>query len=119
MDAVNHARASVTPAAVVAPGRPLPAEMPAAMPVQHLHQWGPTERVWPDPPSGRARRRRTLVLTCVLALTAGASYEMYRVLTVHSMTTLQLAFLVLFTLWIALPCVCGLAGLLASGGGAR
>ena len=77
---------------------------------------GPTERVWPDPPSGRARRRRTLVLTCVLALTAGASYEMYRVLTVHSMTTLQLAFLVLFTLtfvWIALPCVCGLAGLLA------
>ena len=39
MDAVNHARASVTPAAVVAPGRPLPAEMPAAMPVQHLHQW--------------------------------------------------------------------------------
>ena len=61
------------------------------------------------------------MLTCVLALTAGASYEMYRVLTVHSMTTLQLAFLVLFTtfVWIALPCVCGLAGLLASGGGAR
>ena len=61
-------------------------------------------------------RRRIVVLTCVLALTAVASYEMYRVLTVHSMTTLQLAFLVLFTLtfvWIALPCVCGLAGLLA------
>jgi len=86
------------------------------MPVQQVHQWDPTARMWPALPQGRARWRRTVVLACVLALTAAASYEMYRVLTVHSMTMLQLAFLVLFTLtfvWIALPCVCGLAGFLA------
>jgi membrane glycosyltransferase len=116
MDAVNHASECATPAAVGASVPPLPTEMPVAMPIQPVHQWDPTERVWPARPQGRARWRRIVVLTCVLALTAVASYEMYRVLTVHSMTTLQLAFLVLFTLtfvWIALPCVCGLAGLLA------
>ena len=56
------------------------------------------ERVWPARPLGEGQAATDLVLTCVLALTAGASYEMYRVLTVHRcMTTLQLAFLVLFT----------------------
>ena len=108
MDAVNHASSRSDTGRRDGASAPCSRRRcPATMPVQQVHQWEPTDRVWPALPPGRARWRRTVVLTCVLALTAVASYEMYRVLTVHSMTTLQLAFLVLFTLtfvWIALPC---------------
>jgi len=86
------------------------------MPMQDLHRWDRASQVWQTRPPRTARLRRALVFTATLALTAAASYEMYRVLSVHRMTPLQVALLLVFTItfvWIALPCVCGLAGLIA------
>jgi membrane glycosyltransferase len=63
-----------------------------------------------------ALRRRLCVFIATLLLTAAASYEMYRVLSVVGVTDLQIALLIVFTLnfvWIALPCVSGLAGFFA------
>ena len=60
-----------------------------------------------------ANWRRLVIFSATLTLTALASYEMYRVLSVIAMTPLQLVLLVVFTLnfvWIALPFVSGLAG---------
>ena len=98
------------------PLRPVPEETPGPMPAQSLHQWDPAERVWPARPSWPSRRRRAGVGLATLALTVGASSEMYHVLSGPSMTTLQAILLGIFTVtfvWIALPFVCGLAGLVA------
>jgi membrane glycosyltransferase len=86
------------------------------MPIQDLERWDTSSRVWHDKDRSEARLRRTIVFTATLALTAAASYEMYQVLNVRSMTMLQVALLVVFTLnfvWIALPFVSGLVGFLA------
>ncbi len=96
--------------------QPVPEETAVPMPMQDLHRWDRASQVWQTRPPRTARLRRALVFTATLALTAAASYEMYRVLSVHRMTPLQVALLLVFTItfvWIALPCVCGLAGLIA------
>jgi membrane glycosyltransferase len=93
--------------------RPVPDEMATHMPVQDLTRWDTSSRVWQDKDRSAAGRRRTIVFTATLALTAAASYEMYQVLNVGSMTPLQVALLVVFTVnfvWIALPFVNGLVG---------
>jgi membrane glycosyltransferase len=96
--------------------QPVPDERATPMPVQDLERWDTSRRVWHDKDRLAARRRRTVVFTATLALTAGASYEMYQVLNVSRMTGLQVALLVVFTInfaWIALPCLNGLVGFLA------
>ena len=96
--------------------RSVPEETAVHMPMQDLHRWDRASQVWQIRPPRTARLRRALVFTATLALTAAASYEMYWVLSVHRMTPLQVALLLVFTItfvWIALPCVCGLAGLIA------
>ena len=70
-------------------------------------------RVWPGRRDWALRGRRFLVFAATFLLTAAASYEMYQVLSVGTMTTLQMLFLVVFTMsfiWIALPFVSGLLG---------
>jgi membrane glycosyltransferase len=102
-----------------APGptfRPVPDETATLMPVQDLERWEASSRARDDKDRSAARRRRTLVFTATLALTAVASFEMYQVLTTNRMTGLQVALLVVFTVnfvWIALPFVNGLVGFLA------
>jgi membrane glycosyltransferase len=96
--------------------RPVPDEAATLMPVQDLERWEASSRVWDDHDRSAARRRRTIVFTTTLALTAAASFEMYQVLTTSRMTGLQVALLVVFTVnfvWIALPFVNGLLGFLA------
>jgi membrane glycosyltransferase len=92
----------------------VPDEKPTSMPTQVLKNWHgrrvPTTRhqtVW---------IRRTAVSIASLALTATASLEMYHVLSINSMTALQVALLIAFTLnfiWIALPFVSGLVGFIS------
>src|SRR5262245_10968561 len=116
MDPLTHHGQAAQPATTAFPVSAVPDEAPVPMPVQDFAHWAPAQRVWPEHASRTARWRRTLVLTMTLFLTAVASYEMYRVLSVHSMTALQVALLVVFTItfvWIALPFVCGLAGVIA------
>ena len=116
MDPLTREAQSTQPAAPALPLPAVPEETPVAMPVQQVHQWDRAGRVWHARPSWTARLRRAGVLTATLALTAVASYEMYRVLSGQNMTTLQLSLFVVFLItfvWIALPCVCGLAGVIA------
>ena len=96
--------------------RPVPDETATLMPVQDLERWEAGSRVWDDHERSAARRRRTIIFSATLALTAAASFEMYQVLTTNRMTGLQVALLVVFTVnfvWIALPFVNGLVGFLA------
>ena len=96
--------------------RPVPDETATLMPVQDLERWEAGSRVWDDHERSAARRRRTIVFSATLALTAAASFEMYQVLTTTRMTGLQVALLVVFTVnfvWIALPFVNGMIGFLA------
>ena len=91
----------------------LPAEAPLAMPVQSLRD-------------GRARRglrfagldrgARAFVFGTALALSALAAYEMYLVLAVGGLTTLEAVILVLFVIlfaWIALSFASTLGGVIA------
>ena len=92
--------------------RSVPDETVTPMLVQDLARWDASRRRRHDTDRGTARRR-LLVFAATLALTAAASYEMYQILTVRSMTLLQVALLVVFTVnfvWIALPFVNGLIG---------
>ena len=96
--------------------RPLPDENGLSMPAQSLRQWTAANRVWQGRPHWGLRGRRALVFAATLLLTAAASYEMYQVLSVSAITALQMTFLVIFTvsfIWIALPFVSGLLGLIA------
>ncbi len=96
----------------IAPMLPsVPNEKPVSMPMQDLKQW--------DGQAGQTARhptawlRRTVLFTASLALTAAASWEMYRVLSVNGLTALQIALLIAFTInfvWIALPFVSSIAG---------
>jgi membrane glycosyltransferase len=90
------------------------------MPVQDLRRCDGSGRRWHDSAPVSVRLRRLLVFTATLALTTAASYEMYQILTVRSMTALQVALLIVFTVnfgWIALPFVNGLIGFVVLWGG--
>jgi membrane glycosyltransferase len=116
MDPLTRETPLAPPAVTAPPMGPVPEETPGQMPVQQLHRWDPVCRVWQEPPLWTPRLPRVVVGLATLALTAGASYEMYRVLSGPNITTLQVTLLVIFTItfvWIAFPCVCGLAGLMA------
>jgi membrane glycosyltransferase len=83
------------------------------MPTQALRQWTAANRVWPGRREWALRGRRLLVFAATFLLTVAASYEMYQVLSVGTMTALQIMFLIVFTMsfvWIALPFVSGLLG---------
>src|SRR5207253_1526665 len=84
--------------------RPVPDETATPMPAQDLERWDTSSRARHDQDRVTARRRRTIVFAATLALTVAASYEMYQVLNVSRMTALQVALLVIFTVyfvWIA------------------
>jgi membrane glycosyltransferase len=116
MDAIGHVTPSPRQEATVPIGLATPEEIPTPMPVQDLKRWQAADRVWQAMPSWAVRARRVMIFAATLALTATAGYEMYQVLNVGQMTTLQLVLLIFFTItfaWIALPFVSGLAGLIA------
>jgi membrane glycosyltransferase len=116
MDSVDRYAPSATQEAATPPSPPVPDETTTPMPVQDLQRWQAANRVWPAKRQWTAMARRLAVFTATLALTAAASYEMYQVLNVTTMTTLQIALLVVFIItfvWIALPFVSGFAGLIA------
>jgi len=93
--------------------RTVPNEMVRPMPVQDLGRWEGHRREKQSSSHPSVRYRRTLIMFATLVITAAASYEMYKVLSVSGLTALQIALLVAFTLnfvWIALPFVSGVAG---------
>src|SRR5947209_5070905 len=100
MDALRLA--SATPPAVT--GSPyLPAGARLAMPVQSLRDGARAAPVQFASPSIRARR--AFVFGTALLLSIVAAYEMYLVLAVGGLTTLEAVILVLFVIlfaWIAL-----------------
>src|SRR5215831_2299184 len=115
MDAIGQFTPAATQEATAATLQPVPDEIATPMPGQDLKRWQATNRVWQATRPWTARTRRSVILTATLALTAAASYEMYQVLNVSGMTTVQMALLIVFIInfaWIALPFVSGLAGLM-------
>ena len=91
----------------VAPAPPMPNEAPLAMPVQSLRRFKRSERrQWTD--AQRARPpwlSRLLAFGGALAITAYGAREMYGVVEVGTITTLEWALVVLFVInfsWIAL-----------------
>ena len=115
MDSLGHFAPSAPPEATAPTWRPVPDESATPMPVQDLKRWRRANRVWRARHPRTARARRAVVFTATLTLTAAASYEMYRVLNVSGMTTLQMVLLLVFIInfaWIALPLVSGFAGLI-------
>jgi len=113
MDTLNPSTQPLDQTTPSALSRSLPDESGLPMPTQALRQWTAANRVWPARRDWALRGRRILVFAATFLLTAAASYEMYQVLSVGTMTTLQMMFLVVFTMsfiWIALPFVGGLLG---------
>src|SRR5215813_6137277 len=120
MDALGALAKPLQQEAIGSTFRPVPDETATPMPAQDLAGWHTSCQARYDQDRAAARRRRTLVFTATLVLTAAAGYEMYQVLNVGRMTVLQVALLVVFTVnfvWIALPFVNGLVGFLALWGG--
>jgi membrane glycosyltransferase len=120
MDALGSLAKPLQQEAIGATCRPVPDETATPMPAQDLAGWHTSSQARNDQDRAAARRRRTIVFTATLVLTAAAGYEMYQVLNVGRMTVLQVALLVVFTVnfvWIALPFVNGLIGFLALWGG--
>ena len=116
MDFVDAAAKPMQPDTTKPPFRVVPDEMPTPMPRQDLRHWEARRHTRHAHHRLQAWLRRLLMFTATLALTATASYEMYWVLSVSNMTALQIVLLIVFTLnfvWIALPCVSGIAGFLA------
>jgi membrane glycosyltransferase len=116
MDPIGRSVPSATQDMTVPTPRPVPDEIATPMPVQDLKRWKAPNRTSGATRQWTARARRVVVFSATMALTAAASYEMYRVLNVAGMTTLQIALLIVFVItfaWIALPFVSGLAGLIA------
>src|ERR1041385_1112599 len=110
MDALRLAPAA-PPAAAGSPY--LPPEAPLAMPEQSLHD-GVRAPLRFAPPSIVARR--AFVFGTALMLSIAAAYEMYLVLAVGGLTTLEAVILVLFVIlfaWIALSFASTLGGLIA------
>ncbi|HKS61686.1 MAG TPA: glucans biosynthesis glucosyltransferase MdoH, partial [Xanthobacteraceae bacterium] len=95
-----------------APAQFLPAEAPLAMPVQSLDARLPAPKI----PLPNIMLRRAFVFATTALLSALAAYEMYQVLAVGGLTTLEAAILVLFVIlfaWIAFSFASTLGGLLA------
>ena len=81
----------------------LPPEAPLAMPVQSLDDTGPHPQRTGTAPS--VAGRRAFVFGVALIMSAIAAYEMYLVLAVGGLTTLEAVILVLFVIlfaWVAL-----------------
>ncbi|MBW4093401.1 MAG: glucans biosynthesis glucosyltransferase MdoH, partial [Proteobacteria bacterium] len=116
-------RLSAAPAAGLAPAfRALPEAAPLEMPVQSLPQ-APRRGRPATSPRGMGLRRG-VVIGGAVALTVEGAHEMYLVLSVGGMTTLEILVLVLFVAlfaWIALSFTSALAGFfsLLAGGGRR
>src|SRR5262245_53587910 len=92
----------------------LPSEAPLAMPVQSLDDTGPRAQRIGAAPS--VRGRRAFVFGAALIMSVIAAYEMYLVLAVGGLTTLEAVILVLFVIlfaWIALSFASTLGGLVA------
>ena len=90
----------------------LPPECPMPMPRQCLFESCGRAAKPETAPRGIALRRLTIFATS-LALSAGASYEMYQVLVVGGLTVLEIVILALFTVlfaWIALSFISCTAG---------
>src|SRR5262245_66228202 len=98
MDPISRVEMSPTQDATVSFAPAVPDEAPLPMPVQDLVQWDSANHAWRRQGDSTARRWRTAVFTATVALTAAASYEMYRVLSVVALTNLQLVLLVVFSL---------------------
>jgi membrane glycosyltransferase len=105
----------VVPAAPAPAGAPyLPPEAPLAMPVQSLREGARAVRLSIAPVSMVARR--AFVFGMALLLSAIAAYEMYQVLAVGGLTTLETVILVLFVIlfaWIAFSFASLLGGVIA------
>jgi membrane glycosyltransferase len=90
----------------------LPAEAPLAMPVQSLR----TGALAPTAGAPNVAWRRTFVFAATLLLSVLAAHEMYQVLAVGGLTTLEAVILVLFVIlfaWIALSFASTLGGVIA------
>ena len=94
----------------------LPPENRLAMPVQSLRQFSASEVRKPVNPYRPPYFARLFVFGAGLALTGWGAYEMYRVVSVSSVTILQWALLALFTLnfsWIAVAFTSAIVGFAA------
>src|SRR5437764_13794893 len=110
MDALRLAPAALPSEACTC----LPPEAPLAMPVQSLRDRARAAPVQFAPHSIPARR--AFVFGTALLLSALAAYEMYLVLAVGGLTTLEAVILVLFVIlfaWIALSFASMLGGVVA------
>ena len=90
----------------------LPAEAPLAMPVQSLNAKAPAPKI----AAPNIALRRLFVFGTAALLSAFAAYEMYQVLAVGGLTTLETTILVLFVIlfaWIAFSFASTLGGVLA------
>lgn len=91
----------------------LPPENRLDMPVQSLRRFGPEEVRKPVRPYRPPYLTRLFVFGAGLALTAWGTYEMYRVVSVSSVTILQWALVALFTInfsWIAIAFTSSIVG---------
>ena len=94
----------------------LPPENRLEMPVQSLRHFGPAEVRKPIKPYRQPYLARLFVFGAGLALTGWGAYEMYRVVSVSSVTLLQWALLALFTVnfsWIAIAFTSAIVGFVA------
>src|SRR3954451_9154195 len=105
----------LVPDAPSATGAPyLPPEAPLAMPVQSLREGARASRL--PIALGSIAARRAFVFGIALALSVAAAYEMYQVLAVGGLTTLEAVILVLFVVlfaWIAFSFASLLGGIVA------
>jgi membrane glycosyltransferase len=91
--------------------RYLPADAPMAMPEQSLRAHQATEK--PPQTAGGHGWRRAFILLATIAMTAFAADQMYMVLSVSTLTTLEMVVLVLFVVlfaWIAFSFVSAFIG---------
>jgi membrane glycosyltransferase len=120
MDRVT--RLAVVAPAAEPPAQYLPAEAPLEMPAQSLREWGKTPaRLTTAPASILARR--AFVFGATAALTLFGAYQMYLVLAVGGLTTLEMVTMALFVIlfaWIAFSFASTLGGVIAMAtGGTR
>src|SRR5215212_9028867 len=109
MDALRLAPVASPPGS---PASYLPAEAPLAMPVQSLRDGARRDPV----AASSVTARRAFVFGTALALSLFAAYEMYLVLAVGGLTTLEAVILALFVVlfaWIALSFASTLGGVIA------
>src|SRR5688572_2285894 len=97
MDPLAHVELSAAPDVQTSVFRSVPDEVCTPIPVQDLKHWEPTSRNRQVKSRRVVQIRRAAIFSAALGLTALASYEMYRVLSVRGMTALQIALLVVFT----------------------